>query len=377
MRRKFEEILGDYSAHARGELETEAAQQRAAEGNCTQSADDSHRVPETTTDDERATMDAELETLFARAIARRHSTHAAQEKIYLLQKEKQRVMEKLHEDLAAIDRSAARETIPDNARVVTWDGDEFHWGDERGTDWILSEGALMTDERWGMMYHLDPATVPRSVRKRFLVERAKREFLELLNAQITVDELASSTTDPERKETYERLQTLRRDHYGNLAEHMVENFLTKLTIDHDLDFVVESADLFDDVDKKIDFVVRRTRSIVNDAVQSVGIQFTLSESVATMDEKFSKLRRVTQLMHQSFEVDGVLVVQLSMRDVTELMKQWKRLGRPPGGPDALWGEERREQVFRHALAMLFSEEELDMMWRQIQIDRGLADEVAA
>ena len=104
--------------------------------------------------------------------------------IFTLQNMKNKIMGKLHEKLQAIDKDEP---------VIGFDGDttvrSVSWNEKEekaiitlpdGTKSSATKGEILTDPEWGILYEMD-GTVPREVRKRFIVDDARRNILSLAN----------------------------------------------------------------------------------------------------------------------------------------------------------------------------------------------------
>jgi len=177
--------------------------------------------------------------------------------IYEVQKQKQAIMQELKETLAHLDSSDGfkqeKGKIP---REITQKDGQLLWKGIKP----ITLGEIITDGAWGIQYHLDPVTVPRAMRKRFFVEEAKRKIEELLDQQIFAEEIAKQTRDWKLQDAYKRSKEDRdtgAGHFGLLVEKMIIQFLRKAVIDRDMPFSVQSADVYQDITQKVDFLIRR------------------------------------------------------------------------------------------------------------------------
>src|SRR5690606_17791546 len=148
----------------------------------------------------------------------------------------------------------------------------------------ITVGELVTDREWGSGFTVKTGKIPREICKTFLVERAKSQINSLLNEQILADQLSNRFIDTGKKTAYQSLLDERRaiPRFGHVVEVMVKNYLTKLAYDHGLDISIELGDVYDDVENKIDFVIRRTGHTRGVGVQqdlevdTLAVQFTIN-----------------------------------------------------------------------------------------------------
>ena len=195
--------------------------------------------------------------------AKKRATSAeVQQGIYAIQETKQRIFQQLKIDIAALDDVGNKpEKKPDEISVHYDEAQKkFFAQDNNGQDQEVTIGDIMCDGDWGISYYLDPITVPRNVRKRYLIERAKGELRDYLDTQIVFDETKSQFTDSKKFHAYQEWQKAKdRGIYqsGFFSEKLVRNFMNKLTYNHDLPFFIIAGDVFQDVNQKIDFIIHR------------------------------------------------------------------------------------------------------------------------
>ena len=294
----------------------------------------------------------------------RQSTPQAQRLIYGYQKEKRAIIQKLKKHLRRVDNG--QETQEAGQRV-SYTGGRLFLPDNKARDISVSE--LMTDGEWGVDYVLD-ATVPTRIKKRYLVERAKRRLRDLLDWQIFVDELSSEATDPGKHHAYEELMKTRENRdegaAGHIAEKMVRNFLRKLAMDHELEYEVIPGDVYQDVHQKIDFIIQKKSRVryakVSEGKTAVGIQFTINPSPFTRFQKRKQIGIAAKIARGEEIVDDILLVQMPLTDIRKMYDTWKRAGSPPGGPDKLWDDKTKEIVFRGVMDQFLSPEEIETTW---------------
>ncbi len=290
-----------------------------------------------------------------------------QEKIFLIQRKKQKIMTWLHERLREVDANETR--FEPNARPVFYDGKNFYW-ENYGTKIKITKGALLTDTIWGIDYSLDPQTVPRSIRKRYYIEKAKRILETELDKQIALDQQGSPMTDRRTRGGYRGIVKDRELLVtgGHLAEKMVYSFLKKYSIDYDFDYDVKPANVYEDLQLKIDFIIKikaRSRGVAveeDEKAHLIGVQFS------TAKRRMGKQKRVRQAAEHAravgFPFEDIIIVRVPLKQVIRLFADWSA-SKLPGGPDSLWDLEVKEKLFKQVMKDLFSAEQINAMWNQI------------
>lgn len=299
-----------------------------------------------------------------------HTPETTQRAIYEIQKKKQELMAELKKTLRDIDLPESRqESAHDGLRVSDYDIERrvAQCELEDGSKVEVSLGEILTDGEWGVTYNLDSVSIPREVRKRYAVEEAKLRLRAFLDDQILESEIASDPQES-RREAYEAVRRNRsegRKAPGILAEQIVRNFLKKLTYDHNMDFEVIEADVYQDVTKKIDFILHRLekyRGVQVEAVNGlhdVGVQFTTIETGSgKIDVKRKQVARARQNINPEDKIQDVVLVQVFVDGVRSAYQSWKK-HRLPGGPDKELGRDVRARIFRRVLANMYSKETID------------------
>jgi hypothetical protein len=257
------------------------------------------------------------------------------------------------------------------ATPVTVENGQYFAERRNGKLMPITRGELLTDGEWGVSYGMDSAVdVP--TRLGYLKAKARRALRDLYNLQILLQESGSGLTHEFKRQAYERMRHDREAgvlHPGHIAEKMVRNFLTKLSIDHEIDFEIIEADVFQDVDQKIDFVIhrkshRRGISVVTDeSEKSVGIQFTTSQDVNTLEHKQHQLDTAKRHLRRA-QVDDIVLVSMPISEFMTAYSDWQK-DKTPGGPDKLWPEEIRAQIFHEVMKGVFTPDEIEQEWAVI------------
>ncbi|MDD3150829.1 MAG: hypothetical protein PHV68_08335 [Candidatus Gastranaerophilales bacterium] len=294
------------------------------------------------------------------------NTPEKQTEIYEIQEKKLEIMKGLRENLRKIDNNELveiEEVEGRNVRNVKKEGDFYFVDDIR-----VTLGTIFTDYDWGNDYNLDPLTVPRDVRKRYIVERTSSLIGELLDEQIAINEHSSGFTDEGKKQAYgtrlpeNKKESLERG--GFVAEKLVKTILKKLEIDHEAEFDVKDVDFFEDVEYKIDFIVEtknRLRGVdVESDSKSTGIQFTINTNKDVGEKKGKQTEMSKQKMSLTLEkkVDDLVLVIIPLRHLMARYKDWVNAGMPPGGPEAD-NFDMKKRIIRGVLRELISSEKIE------------------
>lgn len=311
----------------------------------------------------------------------RGTSRDTQFKIFDTQQKKQEVMAWLKLEIQKLDHPEAKPERPPGTIFLTQENGKYlrRWTTESGKKkkQAVTLGEIFTDGDWGLRYHLDPETVPRNVRKEFLIEEAKRRLQSYLDDQILVEEVSSNRTDAGRRNAYEALKAERasgKEAGGHALERMVRNFFRKLEIDHSLPLTVEYTDVFQDVEQKIDFIFRRPKRVRGVGVQEseqasdVAVQFTKDDRPETLERKRRQLRSARGRIDEDEDaVADIILVAMPTAAGSGTVNHWKKEGSRSGGPDGTWDGALREKVFRTLLKGFMSPAEIDAHWAKISL----------
>jgi galactitol-specific phosphotransferase system IIB component len=229
----------------------------------------------------------------------------------------------------------------------------------------------MTDGEWGLTYRLDPATVPRETRKRYAIEEAKQDLQDYLDLQISLQESASSRTEAGKRPGYSEMFRLKKIEMeegtilegGHIAERLVRNILRKLSIDHGADFSITRVDAHQDMEHKIDFVIRRKQTergvSVREDEHVIGIQFTTDSRPGTITRKERQIAKAKTRLEPGDRIQDIVLVVIPLKHPKRLYEGWKAEGSLPGGPDALWLAETKRKILRGVLKGFVSDEDIE------------------
>ncbi len=299
-----------------------------------------------------------------------------QEKIFRLQDEKMLRMEQLHSQLQRISRGEpAFEHTPD-ARIILPDAHGIAWAHPDGTREHITIGEICADRLWDIPYVLD-AHVPKTIQKRFAIEETKRALEKYLDVQI-------ATEEGPRGDKWHRMKyaALIKDrgapvNLGHLAERMINGFLLKITLDLPVLFCLEYADIYHDLEQKIDLIIRRTsytrgvqiESSPDDKISSGPSHATRGVQLMTGKKAAGKHRKLAlsmeRLREEKERIQEIILLKIGKRIAQDSLAHWEKDGRPPGGPDAYWTIEQKQKVLRELLKGMFTPEEIHAQCEEI------------
>ncbi len=355
MRKSFEENIRQYNEIAKDELEI---------GEGRKPNEDSPELAELKT-----VLDWETR----KDASARETSQAAQLEIYALQRTKQNIFQKLKRDLATLDTPGAELHWEKGSKEVVFKSGEYFFLDKNGVKEPVAAGEIFTDGDWGLKY-APGESVPREIRKRYIIETAKRKMRAKLDRQIYIDEIASQKTGEHVKSAYTR--KLEEEEFegklspGILAEKMVNGLLKKMSFIPGVNFEILEADVHLDVVKKIDFMIRRKndyRGVKVEAEdrQELGVQFTTITGGEKMENKRAQIARANALLRPEDRLDRIVLVSVPLQHILGIYEKWKT-DQKPGGPEKLWGKDVKRRIFAEVLKDMFSPEEIEGQWQTIE-----------
>lgn len=313
-----------------------------------------------------------------KAVERDETGEEKESEIYEIQKKKQELMAELHGQLRCLDDEGCELEREPDSRFVTYDeeNDMYTATREDGTQEHVTYGELLTDGEWGIHYHFDGNTIPRGVIKKYLVEAAKRHLRHYLDSQITASELGTKGLLKKERIAYSTLGEISSGRKemagGHIAEILVKNVLKKLAYDYGVGMEVIDADIYEDVHRKIDFIIKRHIKkrgvgIEVSEVEEIGVQFTLQAEAA---RGRSKRRSFDKAMKEVKEEDDlnvkdIILVAYPMSDVKLLWELWKK-EHTSGGPDSLLEVEEVGELFAKLLEGMDDINELEKEWKGVE-----------
>ncbi|MFA5030508.1 MAG: hypothetical protein WC495_02900 [Patescibacteria group bacterium] len=322
-----------------------------------------------------------MEALLKKTAIAEDTPRQTQREIFSVQIEKQEIMRELQDEITGLDDPEYTSKRKTGTRLLVEDGDGFFVKRKGELHERVSLGDLMTDADYGINYYLDES-MPRNIRKRYLIESAKSRLRARANKQIIANESSSRYTDKTKAEAFEKIGKEKKDetevHFGLIAEKMVRNFLTKLTWDFpELSFDIEPVDIDRDMREKIDFIVHvrsRHRGVKVDVPEdhNTGIQFTINTTPENLEHKHEQIEHAERAPN----IDEVVLVSLPASEFTSAYNEWNAY-KTSGGPDRYWDVSTKEIIFRNVLAGVLPKEEIESSWQKIANAESEQQAVAA
>lgn len=312
-----------------------------------------------------------------KAAEKQHTNLDVQKEIYNIQKKKQEIMDRLKQQLSCVDDPLCEmEKMPDE-RMAQFDekNSQFKYGNSYGKERVALFGELMTDIDWEVLYVLDKST-PHLLRKKYLIERAKHDLRKLLDSQITRSEVGGDIAHEYKQHAYRELEKERKkgilnESCGHYAELVVKNFLKELSIDKDLPFEIVEGDVFQDVDLKIDFIIRRKERLrgvrveTSEKAENVGIQFTTNvRDVEWKKKQVEKSRK--RLRDLGDHVQDIVLVVYPFERPWAMKNRWINEGKCAGGPDKYMSGGDAKALFYALLKDVLETAEIEDSWKKIQ-----------
>jgi hypothetical protein len=322
----------------------------------------------------RLSVAREVERLEERYAYKEGVQTTDEQMVYAIQKEKQELMAKLHQELRAIDDPQGKLETEAGAWQVRQQSEGRYIALAGGRQAEVTIGQLLTDGEWGIVHDLNSGTIPNHIKHRYVLENTKRKLRELLDEQIIAVEGKRPSTHLNLRRTYEVVAEDRaegREPMGAIAEKMVRTYLEQLSWDYpDLGFTVERADVQQDIEEKIDFIIHRkthSRGVNVEAVEGLkdaGIQFTTKSGEKFASDLAHKQEQIDRAKRYIHEVDDVVLVSIPLDKFTGAYNQW-RGKRLPGGPSQFWDEHVKQEVFNNILAGILPPEEIQREWQEV------------
>lgn len=307
--------------------------------------------------------------------SRAHTTPEAEQQIYDIQKSKLEKLNKFKKFLektrteSGFTHAAMNPELAKTVPTISFRDGQFVATSPDGKHVSVSLAEIMTDNEWGLQYTFDNSVNIHDIRKYYL-EQLKSDLREKLDTQIIISETANTHSDTFKQNAYraigERMEN-GSEQGGVIAEKMVKNFLKKLTIETDADFEIIDADVHQDVEQKIDFIIHRKNNERNRGAkieqsdtatditfQDIGIQFTMNTNKTEHKEK--QINNAKK--HLDDNIDDIVLVTLPIEQASNLYKKWNQ-NPSSGGPEKSWDIHTQEQIFRGVMDRVLSQDEID------------------
>jgi hypothetical protein len=155
-----------------------------------------------------------------------------------------------------------------------------------------------------------------------------------------------------------------------------------------LPFEIREADLFQDVEQKIDFIIRRkevSRGVevsTSDKYMDIGVQFSINpEAYQKKQKQVEKSKE--RLIAEKSQIQDIMLVCFPLKFISALRGQWESAGKPSGGPAMFLTQKEAYTIFSNLLMGVFTNEEINNFWEKAKhiFKRGgqslMADEKAS
>lgn len=294
-----------------------------------------------------------------------------QNEILEIQTEKQNLMALMHEKLSQVDTGESISFAQYGKSIIQENG-EYFVIKKGGVKEAVTKGDIAVAYKNGFDLNLD-ANVDRETKKLFILQETRARISDLYNQQLIKAETENKNRSPHDL-SYKAFEALQEEEsrpiyenrpYGKMAETMVESFFTKFLVNNpQLPFTIESADVYDDVRKKIDFKIHIKQEYVrgvkvnsDDGIESgsdTGIQFTLNQEAEA--HKQEQIERAKENMKKfgDDKFDDLVLVTIPLHDIKEKIDSWHAMGKDKSiaGPADLWDEQTQKLIFTKMLEKL-------------------------
>ena len=315
------------------------------------------------------------DVLLQNTAERAYTTPVAELEIYTIQKQKLEKLNKFKkflEKTRSLDGGFHHEVMnkfSDTEKglpVISVSSHEgnFFATNSMGIQTPITIAEIMTDNEWGLHYTFDNSVNIHDIRSYYL-EQLKGDLREKLDKQIIISETNFTRGDSFKQDAYRAIETRMEqgsEQGGVVAEKMVKNFLKKLAIETDADFEIIDADVYQDVEQKIDFIIHRRNNEKNrgakinesETATDIGIQFTMNTDKTEHKEKqINNAKR-----NLGNDIDDIVLVTLPVEQATHLYKKWNQ-NKQPGGPEKSWDVTTQETIFRGVMNQVLSQQEIN------------------
>lgn len=342
------------------------------------------------TDNEKNDLHAVREWYFRHHESRAGVAIEIQRRVYELQKKKNAIMAGLRVDFQLIEEGQGmtherQETIP-----VRYDG-EVLLADWNGESTAMTMGQMVADLTWNQRYHLDPASVPARLQKRYALERARAHLWDVMEEQIVFYEEANPNTPKEYKSAFhgilmnERAEGAHAEQAGLLAEKMVFSFLKRWQLDTATAFKVQRGDVYQDAFQKIDFLIsvpswlrgvqveaesvsEPSSPLPNRLVQ--GFQLTAATDPSLLKKKQKAISEVNQDAERKEHMNDIALFRLNAKIVTDAYRAWVVQGKRPGGPAEYLTVDDAKRLICQVMDRLLPEEEVFRLCEAIDASKA-------
>lgn len=310
-------------------------------------------------------LEAVLGWHIGEAQKRQGTTQDSQKRIYQIQKQKQELMARLKEQLRLIDSPNRNESLETQDQLLVTN----YYPETKsaictlkdGTKVKISLGEIMTDGEWGLEYYLDPESIPRNIRKKYLVESTKRQLRDYLDNQLIESAISSNENYQNSWKAVKKDRESGEMPMGIVAEKMVRSFLKKLIYNENLDIDVLEADVWEDINRGIDFIIHRK---INSRYRGVSVEAGEKEGVSSeikpldiavqfaagkkspefTKRKLYNIQKTLSNLRPEDRIEDVVFLRVFIDELRKKYEKWLNQ-KTPGGPDSLMNDELKRSLF--------------------------------
>ncbi len=223
---------------------------------------------------------------------------------------------------------------------------------------VLSRGEVFAAREWGIFWRLDDS-IDKHDQQAIMAHQMRSLVENAYNKQLLEFGRVNKLSDDRKRDTYAQLQDIpiqlenRGD--GFLAEKIVISLLKQLEHDSTLSIRVEAADVYEDVENKIDFIVtiesRRRGVEIDEQSSHIGVQLTMRTDTSKVQEKEKQIRASKQ--RGDADVDDIVLLSLPLKEVRSLFNTWRynkdgskksEKALDPRGPNCFMSQELKESI---------------------------------
>lgn len=288
----------------------------------------------------------------------------------------------MKENLTKVDSGESIE-FSKNASTVKYNSETGKYSvfGKKGVELEISEGQILSSTLWGTGFRLDES-VERSFKKKFVLEYTKNKIMELYDSQVLKWGEESDINQGGTSRAYEGLaemedKDLEELPNGILAEKMFSSFFTRICYNLDeLPFEFKRADVYDDVENKVDFIFKikhneqttEKQAYVSEDGENIGVQFTTANSNDVIEKKKKQIERSN---FEESNVDDLVLVSFPISEIREVLQQYQESGKNDKlvkTPDCYFSEETKEKLIKAVLDKLPEKLHIDFeqVWNSIK-----------
>lgn len=288
-------------------------------------------------------------------------------KLQELKDQKTKRMERLHEAIKNLDNGEPAAEFKNETRKVIY-------YDEKNGQYYLSEsgqieyfgiGDIMSDYAWGIRYVPDGEMIEpayRTIAKRILANETRRDLEKIHDRELQVMGLADSRYNISLEKLEQLEQAVSPDIIGALAEIEIREFLTRLSLNKNLNFLVLRADAQEDTRDKYDFKIKVKRRVRGINVEPQNIQSVGFQLKTKYDQKTTQTMRYAK-GHKRL-VEEVIKLTVPSKKIKETVTRWLEAGKPSGGPEKFLSRDLKISILKKSTKELvrISDKEIDKIF---------------